>query len=530
MSDKTLDQMKTALLSGAMSRREFMQRTAAFGMSAAAASNLILSSTASAATPKKGGRLRVAAGTGGTTDTLDPVKFFSTNDYQRAFATYSPLVGVGRKSEAVPALAESWEPNADATQWVFNLRKGATWSNGKDLTPQDVIYSLQRHLAPKSESPAKPLLEQVSEMKAEGKTAVRMTLKTANADLPVLFSQPQFAITQDGVDTFDKAVSIGAFLVKEMKVGERTELVRNPDYWGEPAHVDEIQLDVVTDINARMNAIMAGKYDIAEAVDNKLIDLLKNAPGVELVASKSSQHTNLAMMCDRAPTDNLDLRLAMKYLIPRQKIVDNVFKGYGQIGNDHQVAPTDPFYCADIQQRGYDVDKAKFHLKKAGMEGITIDLHTSDQATNNSEAIALLCKEGAKPAGLNYNVVVVPPGSYWTTAWMQQPFVVSGWNARPTADLMLSIANKSDGGWNETQWKSERFDKLLAEARGELDNAKRKEMYCEMQRMLHEDGGVGMMAFYDLIDAKRSNVGGLDPHPAGMGRNAFFSTEVWLNA
>ena len=327
-----------------------------------------------------------------------------------------------------------------------------------------------------------------------------------------------------------KAISIGAFLVKEMKVGERTELVRNPDYWGEPAHVDEIQLDVVTDINARMNAVMAGKYDIAEAVDNKLIDLLKNAPGVELVASKSSQHTNLAMMCDRAPTDNLDLRMAMKYLIPRQKIVDNVFKGYGQVGNDHQVAPTDPFYCADIPQREYDVDKAKFHLKKAGMEGITIDLHTSDQATNNSEAIALLCKEGAKPAGLNYNVVVVPPGSYWTTAWMQQPFVVSGWNARPTADLMLSIANKSDGGWNETQWKNERFDKLLAEARGELDTAKRKEMYCEMQRMLHADGGVGMMAFYHLIDARRSNVGGFDPHPAGMGRNAFFSTEVWLNA
>jgi len=530
MSHKPLDYIRGELLRGAMSRREFMGRAALLGISAAAASNMLLSTSAKAATPKSGGTLRVAAGTGGTTDTLDPVKFYSTNDYQRAFATYSPLVGIDRQSKAAPALAESWEPNADATQWTFNLRSGVTWSNGKDLTPQDVIYSLQRHLAEKSESPAKPLLEQVTEMKADGKHAVRMTLKSPNADLPVLFSQPQFVITQDGVDGFDQAVSIGPFLIKEMQVGIRTVLERNPNYWGGPAHLDAIQLDVVTDSNSRMNALMAGKYDIAEAVDQKLLDLVKNAPGVELVAAKSSQHTNLAMMCDRAPTDNNDLRLAMKYLIPRQGIVDNVFKGFGQIGNDHQVSPTDPFYCSDIEQRPYDVDKAKFHLKKAGMEGVTIDLHTSDQAVSNSEAIALLCKEGAKPAGLNYNVIVVPPGSYWTTAWMQQPFVVSGWNARPTADLMLTIANKSGGGWNETQWGNERFDKLLVEARGELNDAKRKEMYCEMQRMLHDDGGVGMIAYYDLIDGRRSNVMGFEPHSAGMGRNPFFSTEVWLDA
>jgi len=111
---------------------------------------------------------------------------------------------------------------------------------------------------------------------------------------------------------------------------------------------------------------------------------------------------------------------------------------------------------------------------------------------------------------------------------MQQPFVVSGWNPRPTADLMLTTANKSDASWNETQWKSDAFDTLLVQARGELDRAKRSEMYCEMQRMLHDDGGVGMIAFYDYIDARRENVKGFEPHPAGIARNANFSTEVWL--
>jgi len=276
--------------------------------------------------------------------------------------------------------------------------------------------------------------------------------------------------------------------------------------------------------------MMAGEFDIANDADRKLLDLIQRTSGMELVNSKSGQHTNLAMMCDRGPTDNNDFRLAIKYIIPREKIVKNVFKGYGMVGNDHQVPPTDPFYCHDIPQRTYDPDKAKFHLKKAGMEGATIELQTSEQATAGAEAIALLISEAAKPAGLDMKVTVVPPAAYWETAWMQQPLVVSGWNPRPTADLMFTTANKSDASWNETQWKNAKFDELLIAARGELDNDKRKGMYCEMQRMLHDDGGVGMIAYYDYIDVKRDTVMGFEPHPAGMARNAFFSTEVWIKS
>ena len=277
-----------------------------------------------------------------------------------------------------------------------------------------------------------------------------------------------------------------------------------------------------------MNAMMAGEFDIAESVDRNLIDLVKRAPGISLVNSKAAQHANIAMMCDRGPTDNHDFRQALKFMIPREQILNNVFKGYGSVGNDHQVPPTDPYYCDDIPQRVHDPDKAKFHLKKAGMEGATIELTTSEQATIGAEALALLFAEGAKPAGLNVKVTVAPPGAYWDAVWMQVPICVSGWNPRPTADLMLTTANKSDGSWNETQWKSEKFDKLLIEARGELDQARRKEMYCEMQRMLHDDGGVGMLGFYDYIDARRDNVMGFEPHPAGIARNAMFSTELWM--
>ena len=95
------------------------------------------------------------------------------------------------------------------------------------------------------------------------------------------------------------------------------------------------------------------------------------------------------MMADRDPTSNHDLRQALKYSIPREQVITNAFKGYGMVGNDHQVSPTDPFYCDDIPQRTFDPDKARHHFKKAGMEGANLTLYTSDMAVSGSEAIAV---------------------------------------------------------------------------------------------------------------------------------------------
>jgi len=525
MTNRTIYDLRNELAAGQISRRQFLKRAGAMGISAAATSSLLVSATASAASRKSGGTLRVALSSGGQTDSLDPTKFLSSGDYCRGFTIYNPLVALDRNMQAMPALAESWESNANADEWVFTLRKGVTFSNGKDFTSADVIYSLQRHLRPESDSPGKPLLEQVTEMKADGAHVVRMKTAMPNADLPVLFTQPQFMISQEGEEEFTNPSGTGGFILNEYQVGIYMLAERNPNFWGE-SYLDAIELHTNVDATARMNAMMAGEYDIGTSVDRKLIELVDRAPGVEVVASASGQHTNLSIMCDREPTSNNDLRLALKYSIPREQVIQNAFKGYGMIGNDHQVPPTDPFYCDDIPQRAFDPDKARHHLKKSGMEGASIILYTSDQAVSGSEAIALIYAEGAKASGMDLQVQVSPPGSYWSKVWMQVPLCVSGWDPRPTADLMLTIANKSDGSWNETAWGSEHFDELLVAARGETDAAKRKEMYCEMQRLLHDTGGVGMLGFYDLIDSRRDNVVGFDPHPAGYNRNAFFSTEI----
>lgn len=220
----------------------------------------------------------------------------------------------------------------------------------------------------------------------------------------------------------------------------------------------------------------------------------------------------------------------MKYAIDREKILKNVFKGFGHIGNDHPISPIDPYYNHDIPQRSYDPEKVRFYIKKSGFENVPVDLYTSDVPASGAIAACEVYQETAAAGGLKLNLIKPPADSYWSNIWMKKPICVSAWDPRPVPDLMFSIAYKSGGSYNETIWNNERFDKLLVEARGITDFNKRKEMYGEMQRMLQEDGGVSVLAFLDFLDAANSNVKGITPHPSGPLGFYQFATNVWLDS
>jgi peptide/nickel transport system substrate-binding protein len=236
------------------------------------------------------------------------------------------------------------------------------------------------------------------------------------------------------------------------------------------------------------------------------------------------------MMMDREPTNNADFRLAVKYAIDREGIRDNVLKGLGSIGNDHPIAPIDPYYNASIPQREYDPDKVRFHIKKAGMENVAVDLYGSDVAGTGSLAAAQHLQQSAAAGGLNFNVLNPPADSFWSAVWMQKPIITSGWDPRPVPDLIFGIAFASAVDYNETKWQNERFDKLMVEARSLTDFAKRKEIYDEMQLMLHEDGGHATLGFRNFVDAARNEVQGITPH--GSGALGFYQAQrtAWIDA
>ena len=340
MKNPVLERMKQDVAKGRLSRREFIQYSSALGIGLGAASSL-WSSTVSAIA-KKGGSLKVGMREGGSLDTMDPTGYLTSSDYDKGWLVYSPLVAIDRNLQAIPALATSWEPNALGDNWRFELRKGVTFSNGRDFTSADVIYSLKRHQAPDSESPGKALLAQVINMKADGKHAVHFQLTGPNAELPMLLTQPQFMITQEGIDDFSdapaSAIGTGGYILTDFELSVGASFKRNPNTWKE-GNLDNIELLSVLDTTARMNALISGEMDIVNDIDYKVLPLIQKNPSIKVVAHETSAHYLLAMMVDRAPTDNKDLRTAIKYLIPRQQIVDNVFKGYAMVANDTQVRP-----------------------------------------------------------------------------------------------------------------------------------------------------------------------------------------------
>lgn len=512
-----------------ISRRGFNTGVVGAGLALTTAGSVLGMPGRALAAAKKGGRLKVASSVSSPDESLDPAKATRTIDVLRLFQIYNRLVDVGADLKPVGDLAESWEAQNQARDWVFTLRRGVEFHDGRAFTARDVVYSVRRLKDPETASAAKSLFDQIESIEADGDHVVRVKLSAPNADLPHVFADNHAGIYPEDFTDFDSAIGTGAFRLESFTAGGRSVTRRNENYWkGDLPYLDEIETVGIPDSAARVNALLAGEMHLIDNLEPGLIDKIDQTSGLEVLSTKSGRHSHFVMMTDQPPYDNRDVRNALKYAVDRQAFLDSVYKGHGQIGNDHPISPIDPFYCDEIPVRDYDPDMAKSLLKRAGAEGVTFELNSSTAMAGMLDG-AIVYAEMANKAGVPVKVVKQPTDGYWGNVWMKKPFVCGGWNTRPTTDIMLTIAYSSDAKWNDTNWRRPAFDKLLAEARATTDVAKRKELYCEAQRMIHEDGGAIIPVFANLLDAGSTKVKGLPRHPLGsLGQGHFEST--WLDS
>lgn len=517
--------------SGSISRRSFVKKMVALGLSLPAINMLMAvgGPGAAAATPKKGGQIKAAFLMASAAEGLDPAKFKKPLDYTRGYQLYNNLVSIDSKLLPQPELAESWEPNADASEWTFKLRKGIKFHNGKAFTAKDVIYTMARVKDPKTGSPGKPYLDSVVDMKADGDHVLKIKLAEPSVDFPVIMAEYRLLIVADGHTDFDKPNGTGAFTLKEFKPGMHMIAIRNPDYWkdGLP-YVDQVETFSIPDPVARTSALMTGEVHLVEDIDLKMYSKVNDNPNISLEMVPSGAHGPMSMITTAGVYKDPNVRLALKYLVDREKHIKIAHQGFGIPGNDHPISPVDPMYCDELPIRQYDPDKAKFLLKKAGLENHTFELITSDGLGEASVNDAVVFKESAAKAGVDVKVTRAPGDGYWEAVWMKKPFCVSAWLMRPTANMILSLVYKSDAPWNETFWKRPDFDKLLLEARRTVDIKKRKELFCAMQTMISDDGGVIVPCFQKFPDAKLARVKGVPTHPMGAMDAYRFAEKAWL--
>jgi peptide/nickel transport system substrate-binding protein len=498
---------------GQLDRRGFLRAT---GAALAVSGVLAGCSQSSAPTPvassrpRRGGRLRVADPGGGSTETLDPQKSLNLIDEMRDRQLYDTLLWFTPDLKLIPWLATSVEPNAKADQFQLKLRPGVTFSNGKPLTADDVLYTWKRILNPATASPGAIAIANLdlARTSAVGKHEIIATLHRPQVDFPILLTGREQSIIPQGLTDFSAPVGTGPFQYVSFNVGQQSLFRRNPNYWvsGQP-YVDELQITSIPSETARVNALQGGVVDAADNIPYIDARTLKGSSAIRPLTTKSVSCIPFYVQLDVKPFDDPRVVEALKLAINRPPAVEAAFLGFGEVGNDIFGLGT-PQYDASIPQHRYDPEKSKYLLKQAGETSVPIVINTNPSTSGNVESSEAWVPQ-AKAAGFDLTVKVWDAATFGSKIYNHVPCAQTYWNY--PLPIMFVEALAKGSAYNETHFDNPTFNRLYQQAEATLDLTKRQELYGELQQILWSQGGYVIWGFLDFPDAISSRVHGFMP-------------------
>jgi peptide/nickel transport system substrate-binding protein len=483
--------------------------------------------------PVRGGTLTVAMLGAGKAETMSVWQCLDLPGTARIFSLYDPLWEAGPDGVR-PALVEHAEPNGDGTVWTITVRDGVTWHDGKPLTADDVVYTIQNWLNPLNYyAPAlTPILDGKGVRKRD-KLTVEVPLLKAVADFPSLTCYTQAPVIQAGTKQKDfdvRPVGTGAFEFVSFVPGQRSVFKANRNYWreGRP-YLDKLIIDSsYQDDTARFNALQSGVADTSPFLPFGLARANQSSGTVRIASKVGASCYQFAMNVTKPPFTDVRVRQAMRLLADRQGIINSALGGYGSPGNDvpgHGL----PYFASDFK-RERDVEQARSLLKQAGQANLKITLDTGNVAPGATDAATVYARNAAD-AGVTVNVNRVDPAQYYTFpgGYTKRTFSFAypggGVNIPSLTEYYL-FELWSHAGAPETHWGSKQDDALLFDAIGELDKAKATDKWHAVQQRQFDAGGYIIYADFAYVDGYRHNVGGLDASFGGWNsawqfRNAF---------
>jgi peptide/nickel transport system substrate-binding protein len=545
---------------GKVSRREFMRMSALLGLSLSGIMSFLAScspageaatSTSAPATmaatavpptavpatatavpvaagPKRGGVLTLV----NNCQRMDDIATVQWAQYDIYRNVAEFLAVTNQDNITVPWLLERWEPSDDLKTWDLFLNKGIKFNHGPELTADDVVFNFKRWLDPDTGSATAGLmggyLSGDNVEKVDDYT-VRLHLDSPQVAIPEHLYHYNNAIMPKDFEPpwTDKPVGTGPYTLDEFLPEERAVLSRREGYWrmgadGEPLpYMDGIRFVYLGgETAAAVAALSTGEIDLT-AINAATLDALEGVPGITIASAVSSYTHVIRMRADKAPFDDVNVRNAIKACQDRDQILEATYRGYGALGADFHVAPIHPEYCdKPIPER--DIEKAKALLAEAGYpDGLEVSMAVIN--TDPNITMAQLLKSQCAPAGININLDMMPSSLYWEQ-WMDVDFGITSWAHRPLAIMTLGLAYKTGVAWNETHWSNARFDELLAEAEGTFDVDQRRELMCEIETIMEEEGPVCIPCWFASLDAHRNRVQNYRSAPIMT-----MLDEVWLD-
>jgi peptide/nickel transport system substrate-binding protein len=466
---------------------------------------------------RRGGTLRVGATGGGAEDTVDGHKPTSDPDIMRTWQLFEPLaVRNAAFTELEMVLAESLEADkGKADLWTVRLKPDLEFHNGKTVTADDVIFSLQRILDPKDPKVGAASIGYVDikGLKKMDARTVRIPLKFPNSTFPEDIGQYFNNIVPTDFDP-KNPVGTGAFKFKSLNPGEQSTFERFPNYWrkGEP-YVDELVIIDFTEPTAKVNALVGGQVEAINNVPFGQLSSIQGNGNLKAVISETGSWQPFTMRVDAAPFKDNRVRQAFRWLVDREQMVQQVLSGQGRVAND-LYAPYDDCYADDLPQRKQDLDKAKSLLKQAGQSDLRVELVTGDIFRGVVEA-AQVFAEQAKGAGVQVKVRKVDTGTFYGDNYLSWPFAQDFWSTR-TYLTQVAQGSLPDSPFNETHWDNKEFQTLIRQARGELDEGKRCDLLHEAQKLEYDQGGHIIPYFSNAIDAHSAKIGGIQEARSGF--------------
>ncbi len=499
------------------------ERPSSAGVPSAAAS---AADTGPTGPPRRGGTLTYGVIESNQAGNLDAHKPEGTSGSFRGWALYSKL-WEWRQDDTRPtlALAESAEPNADATEWVIRLQPGLEFHHGKTIDADDVIFSLRRLTDPQLASPYGRFLHTLQRdgiRKLDART-VRIPFAPGRG----LVALPECWMAWGGIVPVDyhpvtNPVGAGPYRLKSFTPGQRSVFTRFANYHrsGQP-YFDELHIFDFGDATSRLQALLAGQIDIAPNFLPEQVPLLAGHPRLRLASSPSDGWQSFDMNTRKPPFDNPLVRQAFRLIADRDELVARVLLGHGRVAND-LYSQSDPVYDGSIPQRRRNLAEARRLLASAGYpNGLEVEL-----TTPGSNA-ALVFAQQAREAGVTVRVTKVDPTVFTGPNRGQWAFSTGNGSSRP---YLLSV-QQHDGPFApniKTNFKDERFTALISAALGQPDIERQKVLVHEAQRIQHDRGGLLIWGFADSLNAVARDIGGLQLDRTGF--SAWRTDRLWRQA
>jgi peptide/nickel transport system substrate-binding protein len=477
------------------------------------------SKTISDGTPKRGGRLRVGITGGGTNDTLDPSAALTYPSYAAGALLYDSLSGLNRDGQIELRLAKEITPSADAKSWTIRLRNGVQWHDGRSIDADDLIYTFRHVTNASGGSVNAAMLAQVdvAGIKKLDTMTVRVPCKAPFSTLLDILSTYNFFCLLPAGYNPKKPVGTGPYKFVSHTPGQQLVVQRNDNYWvtGQP-YLDSVVITDYPDETSQINALLAGQVDVITQLTAASLPQLAAANATSVV-SKGGGWTPIVMRTDIAPFNNPDVVTAMKLAVDRQQMLDSIFNGQGAIAND-LFGAFDPAFNHNIQQRQHDPDQAKFLLKRAGAEGLTVDFTTSTVAVGTTQLASVFAQQ-AKTVGVTVNVKQIDPSAFFGPSWLSRSLTTDFWAYAPY--FSQAIQSNYPGMFDETHWDNSQWSALYRQAQSTVSAERRKPLVAEMQQLEWDKSGYIIPYYYPVIDGFSSKVRGAKESKLGFPLNFF---------